>query len=267
MDALFAIAKDAVLELDEAEARSTQRLDALVGAAHQLAARAEGLGFDPAEIAVLAAPAESLGAALTADPLGAATRLQEGEAGLAQWRARLDSAERERDALAAAFAAAGKALEELRQLSQQAHEAYESSSTKIDGQSTLPRPTETAIITQLAAWFDALDTSRKRGDWRAAKAGLDKWTAACAGHHEVERRILAANLAPLEQRNELRGRLKALRAKADAHAARGIRLDAQTVRLGDEVKDMLYSQPADLKRAAAVLCAYETALNLAIRKG
>jgi hypothetical protein len=105
-----------------------------------------------------------------------------------------------------------------------------------------------------------------RGDWRAAKAGLDKWTASCATHREAEQQMLAASLAPLAERDELRGRLKAVRAKADAHVARGVRLDAQAARLGDEAKDILYGQPADLKKAAALLGAYETALNLAIRK-
>ena len=74
-------------------------------------------------------------------------------------------------------------------------------------------------------------------------------------------------MAPIEARDELRGRLKALYAKADAHAARGIRVDAKVAQLGDEAKDSLYSQPADLQKAAALLSAYEKALNLAIRKG
>jgi hypothetical protein len=79
MDALFALAKDTVLEIDAAETRLKPRLGALLGAAHELAARANTLGFDPAEIAAVAAPLESLGAALTGDPLGVGTRLQRGE--------------------------------------------------------------------------------------------------------------------------------------------------------------------------------------------
>jgi hypothetical protein len=267
MGALFALAKDTVLEVEEAETRLRPRLNALLGTTQELAARADTLGFDAAEIAAIAVPFESLGATLTADPLGAGKKLQEGEALLAQWRVRLDTAERERDALEAAFATAAKALDELRQLSQQAHEAYGNSSSKIAGHSALPRPVDASIIIQLGTWLDVLDANRKRGDWRAAKAGLDRWMAACATHREAERRTLAANLAPIAEREELRGRFKALRAKANAHIERGIRLDAQAARLGDEAKDILYSQPADLKKAAALLGAYEAALNLAVRKG
>jgi hypothetical protein len=129
----------------------------------------------------------------------------------------------------------------------------------------LARPTETSVIAQFGVWLDALDANRKHAEWRAARAGLDKWLAACAAHKEAERRTLQANTAPLAARDELRGRLKALRAKANAHAARGIRIEAKTTRLGDEAKDILYSQPADLQRAAALLSAYEAAINLAIR--
>ena len=266
MDALFALAKNAVLEVEQAETRLRPRLDALLVTTRQLAARADALGFDAAEIAAFAVPFESLGTMLTADPMGAGKKLRDGEASLAQWCARLELAERERGALEAVFATAAKALEELRQVSKQAHEAYENSSSKIAGHSALPRPVEVSIIVQLGTWLDVLDANRKRGDWRAAKAGLDKWMAACATHREAERRTLAANLAPIAEREELRGRLKALRVKANAHIERGIRLDAQAARLGDEAKDILYSRPADLNKAAALLGAYETALNLAFEK-
>jgi hypothetical protein len=264
MNVLFTLAKDTILELEEAETRS--KLDTLVGTARQFTGRAEALEFDSTQIAAIAAPLEAAGAESTADPLGAEKKLKECEAALAEWRARLESAERERDALETTFAAAAEQLKELRQLAHQVHKAYENCSAKIADQSALPRPTETSVIAQFGVWLDTLDASRKRGEWRAARAGLDKWSAACAAHQEVERRTLAANMAPLEARDELRGRLKALRAKVDAHAARGIHIDAKATRLGDEAKDILYSQPADLQRAAALLSAYETAINLAIRK-
>ena len=267
MNALFAIARDTILELDGAETSLKPRLDTLLGAVRELAGRADTLGFDAPEIAAIAVPLEALGAELRADPLGAGRKVHEGETALADWHMRLETAERERDALGAAFAAAAEELKELRRLSHEAQAAHESSSSKIAGQSALRLPTEPSVIAQFGTWLDALDTSRRRGDWRAAKTGLEKWTAACVAHQEVERRTLAANKAPIEARDELRGRLKALRAKADAHAARGISIDTKVVRLGDDARDLLYSQPADLQKAAALLSAYETALNLAIRKG
>jgi hypothetical protein len=267
MNALFALAKDTILALEEAETRSRKRLDAILGVAGQLAGRASALGFDATQIAAIASPLEALSAGLTADPLGAATKLTACEDALAAWHAQVESAERERDALTAAFAVAAAHLDELRQLARQAQEAYESRSAKIAGQSVLARPAEPAVIAQFGVWLDALDASRKRGEWRAPRDGLEKWSAACATRLEAERRTLAANRAPLEARDELRGRLKALRAKADAHTARGTDIDAKAAaRLADEARDVLYSQPADLQKAAALLSAYEAAINLAIRK-
>jgi hypothetical protein len=266
MNALFTLAKGTILELEEAETRSKQLLDALLGTAHQLAGRAEALKFDSTRVAAITIPLEALGSELVADPLGAGKKLKECAAALAEWGVRLESAERERDALESAFAAAAEQFKELGQLAHQAQEAYENCSAKIADQTALARPTEPAVIAQFAVWLDTLDAGRKRGEWRAARAGLDKWLVACAAHQEAERRTLAANMAPLEARDELRGRLKALRAKADAHAARGIWIDAKATRLGDEAKQILYSQPADLERAAALLSAYEAAVNLAIRR-
>ena len=266
MNALFTLAKDTILELEGAETRSRQRLDAIAGAAPQLAARAEALAFDPTQIAAIAGPLEALSADLAADPLGAGKKLTACEGALAEWRAQLESAEKERDALEAAFTSAADRLKDLRELARQAQEAYEDCFAKIAHQSAQARPTEASVISQFGVWLDDLDTSRKRGGWRAARAGLDKWLAACATHQETARRTLAANRAPLEAREELRGRLKALRAKADAHAARGAGIDAEAAWLGDEARDILYSQPADIEKAAALLSAYEAAINRAIRK-
>jgi hypothetical protein len=267
MNALFALAKDTILELDRAETGLKPRVEALAGAARQLAQRAAALGFDAAEIAAIATPLDALSADSAADPLGAGRKLLGAEAALAQWRARLESAERERGALEDAVAAAAMELKELLRLSHEAQAAHDNCFSKIAGQSALPRPTKASVIAQFGDWLDALDARRKRGDWRTARIELAKWVAACTTHQEAARRTLAANMAPIEARDELRGRLKALYAKADAHAARGIRVDAKVAQLGDEAKDSLYSQPADLQKAAALLSAYEKALNLAIRKG
>src|SRR5262249_54903228 len=56
MNALFALAKDTILELDGAETRLRPGLDALLSSARELARRAGALGFDAAEIAATAAP-------------------------------------------------------------------------------------------------------------------------------------------------------------------------------------------------------------------
>jgi hypothetical protein len=267
MHALFAMAKDTVLELDDAEAKLKPRLEALFAAARELASRAAALGFDSTKIEAIAEPFEAPGAELTTNPLGAGRKLAEGEKSLADWRTQLDAAERERNAVEANLRTAAEALKELQQASQQAKQARESALAKIAGPLALPPATEASVITQFGAWLDVLAASAKRGDWQAAKSGLEKWMAACASHQEKERRALAANLAPIEARDELRGRLKALRAKVNAYGARGARFDANVMQLGDQIEAILYRQPSDLKKAAALLTAYDTAINLGAPKG
>jgi hypothetical protein len=263
MNALFALAKDTVLKLDETERSLNTRLDALASSTRELAQRAEALGFNEVEVAAIAGSVDALRATSIADPLAAERKLAEGEHWFAEWRTQIEYAERQRDALQADLAASAAALAELRRLSEQAKLAHDTSRAKIADARTLPSPTASSVIMQLGTWLETLASSREHGDWRAARSGLDKWMTACTSHLEAERRIIAANLAPIAQRDELRGRLKALRAKADAYAARGIRLDARAVRLGDEAKDILYSQPGDLKRAGELVNAYEAAISLA----
>src|SRR5262249_27855446 len=141
MNALFALERDPSRERTGAETRLGPGLAALRGTARELARRAGTLGFDADEIAATAAPLEALGAELISDPLGAGRKLREAEARLTEWRARLESAERERDSLEGAFAGAADELKELRRRSDQAQAAHDNSCSKIAGQSACPAPT------------------------------------------------------------------------------------------------------------------------------
>jgi hypothetical protein len=248
MDKIFTIAKDTVLALDRVETQLAPRIAAIADEARTLAARANAIGeTGSAEIAAVAGRVEALAGDFAADPLGAGTKVDEASAMLANWRARLDAAEQE-------GAGVGAAL-------------YEDSRAKIADPAGLQRPTDTPIIAQFGAWLDRLDDTLRSGDWRAAKAGLDKWTVSRNTRLAAERRICAANQVPLAARDELRGRLKGLRAKADVYTARGLRFDPAVARVADEANSALNAQPADLGKAAGLVAAYEAAINLAIRGG
>jgi hypothetical protein len=260
MEAIFKIAKDTILALDAAEVRLRPKIEALAGEARTLAARANDLGAGSDDIVATAARLDGLGAGLVADPLGAERQIDEAGAVLADWRTRIEAEERARDALRAGVVAARKSLGELQDLSRQARAAHGASVAKV-AMSGLPPPTDVSVIAQFGTWLDALDATTRTPGWRTAQAGLDKWTASCLAHQVEERRIVAANTAPLAARDELRGRLKALRAKAMARSARGLRIDPATTRWADEAEDTLYRQPADLAKAAHLLAAYEAAIE------
>ena len=62
MNAMFALAKDTILELDGGgDPKSKPRFEALAGTARDLASRAQALGFDAAECAAIAVPIEAFG--------------------------------------------------------------------------------------------------------------------------------------------------------------------------------------------------------------
>ncbi|HXW30188.1 MAG TPA: hypothetical protein VEK55_12565 [Xanthobacteraceae bacterium] len=261
MEAIFNIAKSTILTLDGAEAQLRPRLQALDAEARALVDRAGALGLGKGEIAAIAARVEALGVESAADPLAAVRKLTEAGAALDAWRARIGGLEREHEALAAAFQNASKTLDELKSLNQQAREAHSACLAKVRGLSGLPAPAAEPVIAQFGTWLDTLEAKRSSGDWATAKASLDKWLAACATHQTEERRVLAASTAQLAARDELRGRLKALRAKAMALAQRGQGVDPATTRLGDEAEDTLYRRPADLAKATTLLSAYEAAIT------
>ncbi|MGA2127722.1 MAG: hypothetical protein ABSG76_16405 [Xanthobacteraceae bacterium] len=265
MDSIFTMAKQTVLAVDEAEIRLKPQIAALADEARRLAARADAIG--EAGDAETARQIAALGDLLAADPLGAVRKVEQTRALLDDWRASLDAAERERATAGAALVAAREALGHLEQLSRQAQSAHQESSAKIGGRSRLPRPTDASVTAQFATWLDTLEARLAGGEWRDARAGLEKWMASCTAHQDTERRILAENLAPLAARDELRGRLKALHAKAGVYAGRGARLDPAAARLADEATDILYGPAADLDKAGRLISAYEAAINLAGKGG
>ena len=268
MDEMFTIARDTVFAFDQAETALAPKFASVAGEARTLAARAKASGGAlSAEIMALPARVEELGAELATDPLGAGTKLDDSAKALQDYGARLDAAAQARDVLGAALGVAREGWKELQEISRRARAAYEDARAKIAEPSGLLRPTDTTIIVHFGAWLDAIEDTFKSGNWRAAKDGLDKWTLSRDTRLQAERRIYAANSALFAVRDELRGRLQGLRAKADAYAARGIRFDPTVTGLANEANSVLHGQPADLRRAAGLLRAYEAAINRAIGRG
>ena len=268
MDEMFTIARDTVFAFDQAETALAPKIVSLAREARALAARAKASGgAASAEIMALATRVEGLGTKLAMDPLGATTKLDESTAALEDCRARLDTSMQARDALGAALVAAREGWKELQETSRRARAAYEDARTKIAEPLGLLAPTDLTIILHFGAWLDAIEGTFKSGNWRSAKDGLDKWTLSRDTRLQAERRIYAANSAPLAARDELRGRLEGLGAKADAYATHGVRFDPSVARLAGEANSVLRGQPADLRKAASLVRAYEAGINRAIAGG
>jgi hypothetical protein len=111
-------------------------------------------------------------------------------------------------------------------------------------------------ITALQDWLDRLID--RQAAVAAVSVGIDRWLT--QGQHLLSRleQALQENRQALDSRQELRGRLSALQAKA---VARGWVEDAALVDLAAQAKQMLYSRPTPLDEAQACLKRYERQLN------
>lgn len=126
-----------------------------------------------------------------------------------------------------------------------------------DPQGLIQVPAE-AAVDELSSRADAL---RRRSDqpWQVTRAELDQWLTLADRLVEQLRGAEAANQAPLDVRDQLRGLLSAYRAKA---AAVGVVEFPELADLADDAHAELFTAPTDLDRARQLI----TELGAAIQE-
>jgi len=139
-----------------------------------------------------------------------------------------------------------------RQISDERHRAY----VKIHGMPApdLAVPWEDPPDSQLAAVRELC----QHASWRRLAAELAALERDADATLQRARTELADASRPLRERDELRGRLGAYRAKA---AALGRIEDLALGQLYQRARDLLWSAPCDLAIAAAVVAEYQSAVN------
>ncbi len=140
---------------------------------------------------------------------------------------------------------------ELRRLRARAAAAYSEAHAKVRPEDGLVRVPSPAIIdgpnglASRAGRFHEPDLN-----WQVVRAELDDWMQTATRLRDQLRRAVEQNRAPLTQRDELRGRLKAYKVKLDAT----LRSDEPELSdLVDRLENELYTRPTDLAVAAADL--------------
>ena len=103
----------------------------------------------------------------------------------------------------------------------------------------------------------------RSGSWREARRQLDEWTADARTRLDEAQRILRANRAPIEARNQLRALLEAYQVKA---ARVGRIEDAELERTAAQAHQSLYTAPTDLESAAQLVRRYQELLNASGRE-
>ena len=131
--------------------------------------------------------------------------------------------------------------------------------TKISGaavpvKNAVDQPTLDAI----EHWIATLEAKFNEGQPKPVLIGLDRWNARTAEMQRAADSSLQVNRIPIAERRELRGRLQALQAKANAQ---GMVERAELTELGSKASKMLYDTPTPLDAARDLVRQYERLIN------
>lgn len=256
MSAAFDRAKAVVVEAAEAWDRFFPRQRSAEAALGELEQLAESPGETAApEPDELREPLAKLGGLLAKDPLAVrANDFDQVEARLAALRRDFLAAAELRTEAVERFGQAHAMLDQLGDAALAAAEAHGEVTAKITPANVPPPMTlDRAVARQL----DRVEALSKKGEWLAAEQELTGWLSLAGGLLHRLRENLAANRTPLQERNQLRGRLDAYRAKA--HRL-GLTEDPRLSALYRATRDVLYTAPTDLSEAADLLRQYQQAI-------
>jgi hypothetical protein len=150
-----------------------------------------------------------------------------------------------------------RARELLRALEQAREEALSARETAV-AKILAPDVAEPPDAAGLAEALAQVERLTAAGRWRQAHEGLARWTARADAALAQARAATAANRAPVEARNQLRGRLDAYRAKA-----RALRLleTPAVAELHERAHRALFAAPTDLAQAEQLVARYQQALS------
>jgi hypothetical protein len=119
-------------------------------------------------------------------------------------------------------------------------------------------PAPRRALSDLAARLREIESLIERAEWARARDALAAWTGDATAELEHALAVAAANRAPIERRNQLRGLLKAYQGKA---RSRRLLEDRETSELFRRAEHELYTAPTDLRAAAELITRYQEVLR------
>jgi len=119
-------------------------------------------------------------------------------------------------------------------------------------------PLDDRIVTDLKDWLDRLDRTWQKGEWRPLEVGVDNWLLQAMNRLQTAERCYVANIEKVNLRRELRGRLDALRAKAQEQ---GLAENAALAELEQAAKALLARRPTPLNQLEKLVANYAARLR------
>lgn len=162
-----------------------------------------------------------------------------------------------------AIDAAWLKMAELRRVHSESLTLVKECAEQITDHAKLAEPAPEEKIDALRQWLERLEQRSTDGQFTAVSVGLQNWNKAAETCVTNEREASAKNRSLLDLRNELRGRIDALKAKARAY---GINEGPELVGLGREVANCLQAKPVPLGRATQLVQSYESRLRAEMKK-
>ena len=256
---------DAMLEAFD---RSNALLNDIVQAELDIESRFRGA---QAELATLQAWAAKLGmpdqvdtgnlvVESQADPLEAVANLEKLANEIDGWRQTLQAAELESAQAREALERARRALSKLKELAQRSRRAIEESNISLAGHHTYLESTSQEALAAHEAWFASLEQSIVTRRWKAAKIGIERFEASVRACMDAELKAYTQNRAGLDELDELKGRFKALKAKAKAYSERGALIGPALPGIQANIEHVLGQHQIDLQRLRQLVSAYDTSL-------
>jgi hypothetical protein len=257
MSTAFDEVKTVVAGIDGAWETLIPRIDAarrLLAECQQLA---EGLGESgrgdlesaSRQLALLSASISSDPLSVAPDQIDALTR------SLQETKTDLDAVAAIRRDFDAQHAQARELLERLRTIAAEGQGAHDELLVKI---AVPTAPPGLELRDDLDAQLTEISALGRRGAWRDARRELDRSTARMNALLDDAQRILSANRAPIEARNQFRALLEAYQVKA---MRLGLIEDPGLADIFAQAHEALYTAPTDLSLVGQLVRRYQEALS------
>jgi hypothetical protein len=173
-------------------------------------------------------------------------------------RQELETLAHQRQQLQTDFATAPQLLAQLTQLNRDSIAAEAESQAKIRHDLPMSAPLPAEELAELERWLARLVAKFESGLIPPVRVGLTNWLAKVQAYTQAAQLALATNRSPLDTRQELRGRLDALSAKA---LAKGKVEDPVLTDLHAQARAALSASPTDLTLAIDLVRKYDRCLQ------
>ncbi len=256
----FSVARDAVLAVDAAWSKLDETLVNAQAQIQQLEKLAVSLNQDQnAELLQLKAVVTSQYQHIEQDPLGVSENWeQQIEPMLIQVRSTLAQVAKQKIQVREKMAIAQDMLEQLKIIYTKSLAIFAETQEKIVDNSIRPTPLTQVQIDALSQWLIRLETKYQEGIVNPVIIGLDNWLLKAKECITTIEEADINNNHLLQTRRELRGRLSALEAKAQA---KGLIENVTLVTLAKQTQKLLYTRPTPLAQAIELVSQYEKQLN------